>query len=47
MEPEMYIVKAHERIRDIKKILHFSQKDFADQINISRSNPGNIETKST
>ncbi len=38
-------MKAHERIRDLRKnILHLSQQDFADQINISRSNLGNIET---
>ena len=42
---EVYIVKAHERIKDLRKnILHLSQKDFAEQINISRSNLGNIET---
>lgn len=38
-------MKAHERIKDLRKnILHLSQKDFAEQINISRSNLGNIET---
>lgn len=38
-------MKAHERIKELRKnILHLSQKDFAEQINISRSNLGNIET---
>ena len=38
-------MKAHERIKDLRKnILHLSQRDFAEQINISRSNLGNIET---
>lgn len=38
-------MKAHERIKDLRKnILHLSQKDFAERINISRSNLGNIET---
>lgn len=38
-------MNAHERIKDLRKnILHLSQKDFADRINISRSNLGNIET---
>lgn len=38
-------MKAHERIKDLRKnILHLSQQDFAEQINISRSNLGNIET---
>lgn len=38
-------MKAHERIKDLRKnILHLSQKDFAEKINISRSNLGNIET---
>ena len=38
-------MKTHERIKDLRKnILHLSQKDFAEQINISRSNLGNIET---
>ena len=36
-------MKAHERIKELRKnILHLSQKDFAEQINISRSNLGNI-----
>ena len=39
------MLKAHERIKDLRKnILHLSQKDFAEKINISRSNLGNIET---
>lgn len=38
-------MKAYERVKDLRKnILHLSQKNFAEQINISRSNLGNIET---
>lgn len=45
MKLEVYIVNANERIKDLRKnTLHLSQKDFAKQINISRSNLGNIET---
>lgn len=38
-------MEAHERIKYLRKeILKLSQNDFAQQIHISRSNLGNIET---
>ena len=38
-------MEAHERVKYLRKeILNLSQNDFAQQIHISRSNLGNIET---
>lgn len=38
-------MEAHERIKYLrKKILDFSQDEFAKKLNVSRSNLGNIET---
>lgn len=38
-------MKPHEQLKHLRKnILHLSQEEFARQINISRSNLGNIET---
>lgn len=34
----------NKRIRELRKTLNLSQQEFADKINISRSNLGNIET---
>lgn len=38
-------MKPHERIRELrKKILNMTLEEFSNEINISRSNLGNIET---
>lgn len=37
-------MKVYERIKYLRKQLDKTQQEFADQINISRSNLGNIET---
>jgi len=36
--------KEFERIKDLRKELNLTQQEFAEKINISRSNLGNIET---
>ena len=37
-------MEPHERIRQLRKALKINQEEFAQQINMSRSNLGNIET---
>ena len=37
-------MESHERIRLLRKALKINQEEFAQQINMSRSNLGNIET---
>ena len=37
-------MEPHERIRQLRKTLKINQEEFAQQINMSRSNLGNIET---
>lgn len=37
-------MEIYERIKELRKLLELTQEEFAEKINISRSNLGNIET---